>query len=364
MKKLLTMMIVALCSAAGWCQGTEANPFTCAEANAFVAGLAADTPTETEYYVKGKVSRIQDNFGYLYGNATFYISDDGKQNGEFCVYRTKYFDGANYAGGRVPNIGDEVVLCGKLVNYKGTTPETASGKCRLVSINDKTTNRPIEKDDLFAAVTDGDVEMYFVAGCMTKPGQPSNNTNIGCSVGYAVSGNPATYSGAPTAIDANYEGAVTIPEMVEELEVRTVAPSAFAGAKLSAITIPATVWDIETDAFKNCQNLASVTLPEGVILNNGTFQNCTALTSIELPKNVQLWASETIFGGCTNLTAITVKDETPYNLQESYLVDDPSQVTLYVPAGFNAAAADVNGDGMVDIADAVAVLNSIMNGSE
>ena len=33
-------------------------------------------------------------------------------------------------------------------------------------------------------------------------------------------------------------------------------------------------------------------------------------------------------------------------------------------AGFNAAAADVNGDGMVDIADAVAVLNSIMNGSE
>ena len=346
MKKLLIMMIVALYSAAGWCQnGTETNPFTCAEANAFVAGLAADTPTETEYYVKGKVSQMQENFSYKYGNATFYISDDGTKNGEFYVYRTKYFEGANYAGGRVPNIGDEVVFCGKLVNYKGLTPETASGKCRLVSINDKTTNRPIEKNDLFDAVTDGDVEMYFVAGCMTEPGKPSNNTNIGCSVGYAVSNNPATYSGAPTAIDANYEGAVTIPEMMEELEVRTVAPSAFAGAKLSSISIPATVWDIETDAFKDCQNLTSVTLPEGVILNAGSFQNCTALTSVGLPKGVQLYGYEsgtTIFGGCTNLTAITVNDETPYSLQGSYLVDEPSNVTLYVPIGSKAAyqAAD------------------------
>jgi len=362
MKKLLTMMIVALCSAAGWCQGTEANPFTCAEANAFVAGLAADTPTETEYYVKGKVSRIQDNFGYLYGNATFYISDDGKQNGEFCVYRTKYFDGANYAGGRVPNIGDEVVLCGKLVNYKGTTPETASGKCRLVSLNDKTVGTGLEIGDLFVAKTPEDVEMFFVVDETGK--RMGFASEIGCSVGYAVGNRAETYTNPLCCINANYAGAITIPATAEGFPIQAIAPSAFINSNLTSVTIPATVWDIETDAFKGCQNLASVTLPEGVILNNGTFQDCTALTSIELPKNVQLWASETIFGGCTNLTAITVKDETPYNLQESYLVDDPSQVTLYVPAGFNAAAADVNGDGMVDIADAVAVLNSIMNGSE
>ena len=31
------------------------------------------------------------------------------------------------------------------------------------------------------------------------------------------------------------------------------------------------------------------------------------------------------------------------------------------PAGFNAAAADVNGDGMVDITDAETIVNIIIN---
>ena len=323
--------------------GTEAKPFTCAEANAFVAGMRADTPTETEYYVKGKVSRIQDNFGYLYGNATFYISDDGKQNGEFCVYRTKYFDGANYAGGRVPNIGDEVVLCGKLVNYKGTTPETASGKCRLVSLNDKTVGTGLEIGDLFVAKTPEDVEMFFVVDETGK--RMGFASEIGCSVGYAVGNRAETYTNPLCCINANYAGAITIPATAEGFPIQAIAPSAFINSNLTSVTIPATVWDIETNAFKDCQNLASVTLPEGVILNCGSFLNCTALTSIELPKGVQLYGSEgnpKIFSGCTNLTAITVNDETPYSLQGSYLVDDPSKVMLYVPVGCKATyeAAD------------------------
>ena len=334
MKKLLTMMIVALCSAAGWCQGTEANPFTCAEANAFVAGLEPDTRTETEYYVKGKVSAIQENFGYKYGNATFYISDDGTKNGEFYVFRTKYFDGANYAGGRGPNIGDEVVLCGKFTNYQGTTPETASNACRLVSLNDKTVGTGLEIGDLFVAKTPEDVEMFFVVDETGK--RMGFASEIGCSVGYAVGNRAETFINPLCCINANYAGAITIPATAEGFPIQAIAPSAFINSNLTSVTIPATVWDIETDAFKGCQNLASVTLPEGVILNCGSFLNCTALTSIELPKGVQLYGSEgnpKIFSGCTNLTAITVNDETPYSLQGSYLVDDPSKVTLYVPIG-------------------------------
>ncbi len=320
--------------------GTEKRPFTCAEANAFAAGLTADTPTETDYYVKGKVSTMQNNFGYQYGNATFYISDDGTKNGEFYVYRTLYFDKQNYNGGRVPNLGDEVVLYGKLTNYKGTTPETANNECRLVSINGKTVGTGLEVGDLFVAKTPEDVEMFFVVDESGKSMGKASET--GCSVGYAVANKPETYTNPPCCINANYVGAITIPATAEGFPIQAIAPSAFTNSKLTSVTIPATVWDIETNAFKDCQNLTSVTMPEGVILNNGTFQNCTALTSIELPKDVQLWASEAIFGGCTNLTAITVNDETPYNLQGSYLVDDPSQVTLYVPVGSKAAyeAAD------------------------
>ena len=314
--------------------GTEANPFTCADANAFAAGLTADTPTETEWYVKGKVCSIEENFNFKNGMATFWISDDGTQNGKFYIYRTNYYKGAH--GGRIPNLGDEVILYGKLVNYQGTTPETVSGESRLISINDKTTNRPIETNDLFDSLTDGDVDMYFVAGCPARPGSSTGSTNIGCSVGYAVNG---MQTGLPAAIDADYNGNVTIPETVEGLEVRTIAPYAFANTKLKGVIIPSNVWDIEVYAFSGCTELAAVSLPENIILNRGTFKDCTSLTDIKLPKGVILYGGsndDPIFSGCTSLTAIRVFDETPYAL-ENKLVDDPSKVTLYVPAGSKAA---------------------------
>ena len=315
--------------------GTEKRPFTCAEANAFVAGLTADTPTETEFYVKGKVSRMKDNFSYQYGIASFYISDNGKKSGEFYVNHILYFDKKKYNGGRIPNLGDEVVLCGKLTYYKGIKTATEKKKCNLVTINGKTAGTGLEVGDLFVAKTSENVEMVFV---VDESGKSMGKTSeTGCSVGYAVANRPDTYSNLPCCIDANYAGAITIPATAEGFSIQVIAPSAFTNAKLTSVTIPATVWDIETDAFKNCQDLASVRLPEGVILNNGTFQNCKALTSIELPKGVQLMASAAIFGGCTNLTTISVNDVTPYNLQGSYLVDDPSKVTLYVPSGSKAA---------------------------
>ena len=247
--------------------GSAENPFSCAEAYKFVAELTADTPTETEYYIKGKVSTMISNFGYQSGHATFMISDDGTKNGEFTVSQSLYFGKQAYDGGRIPNIGDEVMICGKLINLNGTIHQTANEDCQLVSITGKTTALPLEYGDLFSSMTaDNSKDLFFVAGCMTEPGKP-NSENMGCSIGYAVGSRPETKSGAPTAIDADYEGAVVLPESADGLELRTIAPSAFAGAKLTSIVIPATVWDIETDAFNGCTNLASVSLPEGVTLD-------------------------------------------------------------------------------------------------
>lgn len=311
--------------------GSADTPFTCAEAVTFVSGLTTDTPTETEYYVKGKICKIQHNYGYQYGNASFWISDNGTDNGSFYVYRTLYFEKEKYNGGRVPNIGDEVVLCGKMINYQGTTPETYVNQCRLVSLNNKTVGTALEVGELFVAKTPEDVEMFFV---VDNTGKSMGMTTVtGCSVGYAVGDRPETYTNAPACIDPSYNGPITIPETVEGLPVQAVAPSAFTGAKLTAVTMPASIWDVETNAFSGCTKLASVKMPENVILNNGTFKNCTSLTSVELPKGVQLWANDVIFEGCTNLTSITVNDEVPYELQGSYVVDDPTSVTLYVPAG-------------------------------
>lgn len=121
--------------------GSLAKPFTPAEANAFIATLAADTNTDKDYYIKGKLVEYAKNgeFSTQYGNASFYLSVDGTKNGEqFYVFRTLYLGNVKYTEGATPVVGDEIIICGKLVNYKGNTPETVANKSYIYSLNGKT----------------------------------------------------------------------------------------------------------------------------------------------------------------------------------------------------------------------------------
>ncbi len=124
-------------------KGTVDNPFTPEEANAFVATLAADTNTETDYYIKGKIIDIteKNQFNTQYGNCTFYLSDDGTdKDAKFYVFRTLYLENVKYTDDSwaKPAAKDEVIICGKLVNYKGNTPETVANKSYIYSLNGKT----------------------------------------------------------------------------------------------------------------------------------------------------------------------------------------------------------------------------------
>ena len=128
---------------AGGNDGSSAKPFTPAEANAFIGTLAADTNTDNDYYIKGKIVKYANNgeFGTQYGNASFYISVDGSESGEqFYVFRTLYLGNKKYSDDSwaKPKAGDEVIICGKLVNYKGNTPETVANKSYIYSLNGKT----------------------------------------------------------------------------------------------------------------------------------------------------------------------------------------------------------------------------------
>ena len=118
--------------------GTQADPFNAAAANKYITALAADTESEQEIYIKGKLVKYASNgeFNAQYGNASFYISDDGKESSEqFYVFRTLYLGNVKYTEGDTPKVGDEVVICGKVVNYKGNTPETVANKSYIFSMN-------------------------------------------------------------------------------------------------------------------------------------------------------------------------------------------------------------------------------------
>ena len=129
--------------------GTLDDPYNPAGAAAAVASLTWTSTTEyqttDEVYVKGKISKIADKGTYTdggtYGNATFYITETGESTGtEFYVYRILYLGNKKYVTGQTDiKVGDEVIIYGKLMNYRGNTPETASG-CYLYSLNGETGN--------------------------------------------------------------------------------------------------------------------------------------------------------------------------------------------------------------------------------
>ena len=123
--------------------GTEADPYNVAAARAAVKNLTWTSNEVYEktgtVYVKGKISRIADNgtFGQsgTFGNASFYINDDGADGAELYAYRILYLGNKKYTSGTDIKVGDEVVICGELMNYRGNTPETVSNAAYLYSLN-------------------------------------------------------------------------------------------------------------------------------------------------------------------------------------------------------------------------------------
>lgn len=117
--------------------GTEADPFNSVAANNLATSLGSGEVSDKEYYIKGKIQEIKDQFAAQFGNATFYIADD-ENSKKFLIFRTYYFGGEKWKEGDGQlKIGDEVVVCAKLINYMGNTPETNQGG-KLISVNGKT----------------------------------------------------------------------------------------------------------------------------------------------------------------------------------------------------------------------------------
>lgn len=116
--------------------GNLALPFNSAGAKA-----AIDAKLSGKAYVKGKISKIANNgtFGAQYGNATFFISDDGVAgDNDFEAYRVLYLGNKKWVEGDTQiAVGDDVILHGLLTKYN-TTYETVSGKAYIYSLNGKT----------------------------------------------------------------------------------------------------------------------------------------------------------------------------------------------------------------------------------
>ncbi len=117
--------------------GTQADPYNVAAAIAYTQQLEVGAESPQDIYIKGKVVSIDENYTTQYGNAKFYISDDGTANNRFLIYRALYLGNKKYTSGDLLNEGDEVIICGRVTNYNGTL-ETQQNKAFLYSLNGKT----------------------------------------------------------------------------------------------------------------------------------------------------------------------------------------------------------------------------------
>lgn len=99
---------------------------------------------------------------------------------------------------------------------------------------------------------------------------------------------------------------------------RTIGVNAFEGSGLVTVTIPACIWnssnsknELGSGAFKDCKDLESVTLTEGINrLPENTFSGCSSLKTINIPaslvnvgsgSSMRLAIDPTAFRGCSSL---------------------------------------------------------------
>ena len=94
-------------------------------------------------------------------------------------------------------------------------------------------------------------------------------------------------------------------EGIEEISANSMVNGC---ASLSEINLPSTLKLISgTGAFSGAESLKSITLPEGVVIDDtvgSLLSDCTSLTSVSLPASVTKISSN-MFGGCTSLKSVS-----------------------------------------------------------
>lgn len=125
--------------------GTEENPYDVISALAAIDDNGwSNNNGSPDLYVKGIISSIDEIDTGQYGNATYYISDDGSRANELMVFRGYYIDGEKFTSSDQIKVGDEVVVVGSLMKYYNDY-EFTSGS-RIVSHKDNGGVEPVGPD--------------------------------------------------------------------------------------------------------------------------------------------------------------------------------------------------------------------------
>lgn len=144
---------------------------------------------------------------------------------------------------------------------------------------------------------------------------------------------PVKEIGASAFAGKTHVTSISIPNGVE-----TIAERAFERTRLGYISIPNSVTNLGANAFQNCSALSQVTIGKGVTtLKNNVFAACINLREITIPANVEEVQSNAFYN-CTSLRTVVFED-TPFSGIASNAFNG-CRCGIYVPWGRGDVAYD------------------------
>ncbi len=157
---------------------------------------------------------------------------------------------------------------------------------------------------------------------------------------------------------------LVIPADCDGYKVITIAAGAFEYCQdIKSVTVPDGVTSIESRAFRNCSNLQEVKLPEGIkTISSYTFYSCSLLKTINLPEGITT-IEDYAFNYCVKLENIDFP-ETLESIDRAFVYCS-SLKALNIPANVNyidtMAFADCYGIESITVANGNKVFKSVNN---
>ena len=171
--------------------GTAEAPLTVAKAIETINGYADAGTSSADAYVKGIIVSVE-SYNSQYKSITYWISDDGTENGKMEVYSGKGLNGADFTAKTDLNKGAVVVVKGKLKKYvnNGTVVPEFDKSSQIISIENN------------------------------GGGEPTTQTVVGSI------DNPVTVAAALAAVDALAEGATSTEWYYVKGKVKSIKTAA------------------------------------------------------------------------------------------------------------------------------------------
>ena len=157
------------------------------------------------------------------------------------------------------------------------------------------------------------IKLTFLLLCFLMPATAIAHDFEVDGIYYNINGNrvTVTYQGTTHYEYDEYSGDVTIPSSVyyngKTYTVTAIGDDAFRNcSELTSVTLPNSMITIGSSAFSYCSKLASVTIPNAVTsIGSNAFKFCKGLTSATIGDAVKTIDDETFFG-CNNLVNVTI----------------------------------------------------------